>query len=144
MIRTLALALAVVTASCATAPPPRDAVRDFVDAFNSLDAARLRPLIAEDATAFLPMPQHPELVRGRDAILAILDPLLAADRQRRNGQPLSMEAKELSIQQHGGTAIAAFDVGTADVHSRRTLVLERRGGRWMIVHLHASNLRPQL
>ena len=35
-----------------------------------------------------------------------------------------------------------IDVGTADVHSRRTLMLERRGGRWLIVHLHASNVRP--
>jgi ketosteroid isomerase-like protein len=148
MIRTLALALAIVSAACAgglkpAAPQgPGDAVREFIAAFNQLDAARLRPLFAEEATAFLPMPQHAELARGRETILGILGPLLEADRQRRNGQPLTLEAKDLAVQEHGAFAVAMFDVGTADVHSRRTLVLQRRAGRWLIIHLHASNVRP--
>jgi len=142
MLRSLALAFALFTTACATISTPGDAVVQFVDAFNHLDAGALRPLLADDATAFLPMPQNAELVQGREKILGILTPLLEADRQRRNGQPLSLEAKNLSLQQRGGFAIATFDVGTADVHSRRTLVLERRGGRWVIVHLHASNVRP--
>ncbi|PYQ25379.1 MAG: hypothetical protein DMF56_27685 [Acidobacteria bacterium] len=141
MLRTFALVLGLFTASCTTLAP-RHVMNSFVDAFNRLAAADLRPLLAEDATAFLPMPQHPELVRGRDEILAILAPLLEADRQRRNGQPLNLVPKDIVIQQHGRSAVVTFDVGTAEVHSRRTLVLERRGGRWMIIHLHASNVRP--
>ena len=41
----------------------------------------------------------------------------------------------------GDLAVASFEVGSEVVHSRRTLVLRRRGGTWRIVHLHASNLR---
>jgi ketosteroid isomerase-like protein len=139
-----ALALFLLLTGCATLPhdKPRDVVQHFVGAFNHLDAAELRPLLAEHATAFLPMPQHAGRVEGRETILGILAPLLEGDRVRRNGQPLSLEAKELSIQEHGDVAIATFDVGTADVHSRRTLVMRRRGGHWEIVHLHASNVRP--
>ncbi|HJQ39469.1 MAG TPA: nuclear transport factor 2 family protein [Thermoanaerobaculia bacterium] len=138
------LALILLLAGCATVPreTPRDTVQRFIGAFNHLDAAELRPLLAEHATAFLPMPQHAGRVEGRETILGILAPLLEADRVRRNGQPLSLEAKELAIQEQGDVAVATFDAGTADVHSRRTLVLRRRGGRWEIVHLHASNMRP--
>jgi len=145
MIRRLGAVLAMVAMSCTTAAPretPRDVVRRFVEAFNHLSAEEMRPLFADNATAFLPMPQHAARVDGREAILGILAPLLEADRQRRNGQPLSLKAKDLAVQQQGAVAVATFDVGTADVHSRRTLVLERRGGRWLIIHLHASNVRP--
>jgi len=141
MLRSLALVLGLFTASC-TISTPRDVMDSLVDAFNGFAAVDLRSLLAEDATAFLPMPEHAELVRGRDEILAILTPLLEADRQRRGGQPLNLVPKDVVIQQHGRSAVVTFDVGTADVHSRRTLVLERRDGRWMIIHLHASNVRP--
>jgi ketosteroid isomerase-like protein len=144
MIRSLLVTLAILTASCTTTMPretPRDVVRRFVGAFNHLDENEMRPLFAEDATAFLPMPQHAARIDGRETMLAILQPLLDADRQRRNGQPLNLEAKDLAIQELGTTAVATFDVGTADVHSRRTLVMELRGGQWQIVHLHASNVR---
>lgn len=135
-----AFALLLLLAGCATSSP-RETVDRFLGAFNHLDASELRPLLAENATAFLPMPQHASRIEGRETILGLLAPLLEADRVRRNGQPLALEAKELAIQQRGAVAIATFDVGTADVHSRRTLVLERRNGRWLIVHLHASNVR---
>ena len=141
MLRSLALVLGLFTASC-TISTPRDVMNSLVDVFNGFAAVDLRSLLAEDATAFLPMPEHAELVRGRDEILAILTPLLEADRQRRGGQPLNLVPKDVVIQRHGRSAVVTFDVGTADVHSRRTLVLERRDGRWLIIHLHASNVRP--
>ena len=144
MIRSLTAVLAVLIAGCTTTTSrdtPRDVVQLFVGAFNHLDADAMRPLFAENATAFLPMPQHAARIEGRETMLAILKLLLDADRERRKGQPLSLEAKDLAIQSFDRTAIATFDVGTADVHSRRTLVMELRGGRWVIVHLHASNVR---
>jgi hypothetical protein len=52
-----------------------------------------------------------------------------------------MEAKQLAVTRTGNVAVATFDVGTAEVRSRRTVVMECRGGRWVIVHLHASNVR---
>lgn len=63
-------------------------------------------------------------MRGAVVVLALLTP------------------KDLSIQRSGDTAIATFDAGTGDVHSPRTPVLEARRGRGVIVHLHASNVRP--
>ena len=130
----------VLLASCATAPASDDVVAQFTAAFNRLSIDELRPLFAEDATAFLPMPQFGARIDGREKILAALAPLFEAERARAGS--MNLMAKGLSIQRAGNVAVATFDVGTEAVFSRRTLVLELRGGAWKIVHLHASNVRP--
>ncbi|HEX2123579.1 MAG TPA: nuclear transport factor 2 family protein [Thermoanaerobaculia bacterium] len=144
-MRALAAAAAAVLFTFCTSTSPRETpeevVQRFVGAFNRLSVEEMRPLFAVDATAFLPLPQHAGRIDGRDAILAILAPLFDADRERRKGEPLRMEAKELAVTRTRDVAVATFDVGTAEVRSRRTVVMERRGERWAIVHLHASNVR---
>ena len=139
-MRRFAIVLLLLT-SCATAPPPGDAVAQFTAAFNRLSIDELRPLFAEDATAFLPMPQFGARIDGRENILAALAPLFEAEKARAGS--MNLTAKNVTIQRAGGAIIATFDVGTEAVFSRRTLVLERRHGSWNIVHLHASNVRPQ-
>jgi hypothetical protein len=86
------------------------------------------------------MPQFGARIDGRENILAALAPLFEAERARTGS--MNLVAKGLSIQRAGNVAVATFDVGTEAVFSRRTLVLEWRGGGWRIVHLHASNVRP--
>jgi len=132
------VAILVLAAACATSRPadPAGVAEELVAAFNHLDAAAVESLLTEDATAFLPMPDHAALVRGRGAIIAALSPLFAAEKG-----PLHMAAKDVSSRTFGDSAIVTFDVGSGELHSRRTLVLVRQGGRWKIAHLHASNLR---
>lgn len=139
-MRTVAVALLLV-AGCASAPPSENAVAQFTAAFNRLSVEELRPLLADDATAYLPMPQFGARIDGRENILAALAPLFEAERARAGS--MNLVAKGLAIQRAGNAAVATFDVGTEAVFSRRTLVLERRGGGWRIVHLHASNVRTQ-
>lgn len=136
------LLLVLLYTACTTASHERveDVVAKFTAAFNRLSVDELRPLLAEDATAFLPMPQFGARVDGREAILGALGPLFEAERQRTGS--MSLVAKNVSVQRAGNAAMVTFDVGTAAVFSRRTLVLKRTGGRWVIVHLHASNVRP--
>lgn len=140
-MRTLAALLILASVSCASVPRggPEGTVTEFLAAFNALDTEHVGRLLADDATAFLPMPDARAKVTGKAAILAALAPLF--DRQRAIG-PLHLTAKQLTIQPLGRDgAVATFDVGTADVSSRRTLVLVRHGEGWRITHLHASNLR---
>jgi ketosteroid isomerase-like protein len=139
MRRALAIALLLSTA-CATTSHD-DVVTKFTAAFNRLSVDELRPLFAEDATAFLPMPQFGARLDGREAILNALAPLFEAEKAR--GSTMNLQPKEVKVQHSGDVATVTFDVGTAAVFSRRTLILERRGGAWKIVHLHASNIRPQ-
>lgn len=133
------LVLALLYTACTTASLPEQTVSQFTAAFNRLSVDELRPLFAEDATAFLPMPQFGARIEGREAILAALAPLFEAERQRAGS--MNLVAKGVAIRRAGDAAVATFDVGTEAVFSRRTLVLERRGGAWRIVHLHASNVR---
>jgi len=44
------------------------------------------------------------------------------------------------IQLLGNVAVVTFHLKGEEVVSRRTLVLQKRSGKWLIVHLHASSL----
>jgi hypothetical protein len=41
----------------------------------------------------------------------------------------------------GEAALVTFQTTNPNMTSRRTFVLRRHGGRWLIVHLHGSNIR---
>lgn len=148
--RALVPAALVLASACASAPaaapvetPVEMTVERFVAALNDLDLAELDRLLADDATAFLPSPQLRERISGRAAIVAALTPMFEEGRRRGSGPPYShMKVQTLVVQRAGEAAIATFDVGTADVRSRRTLVLVRRAGAWKVLHFHASNVRP--
>lgn len=124
---------------------PQSVERDFIAAFNDLDSTRIGALLEDDATAFLPFDDSASLVTGREAIVAALEPRFASERKRLSSGPpyLHLEARDLRVQEAGDAAVLTFDVGTDRVRSRRTLVVVKRGGAWKIVHLHASNLRPE-
>jgi len=127
------------------ADSPAQLVERFVAGFNHLDVDAMKALIAEDATAYLPFADNAARVQGKEAILSALTPMFGAERKRREGpEYLHLQAADLAIQSAGSAAVATFDVGTSEVHSRRTLVLIRRHGSWLILHLHASNLRKHV
>ena len=134
--------LAACTHATGGADSPAHLVERFVAGFNHLDADEMNALFAEDATAYLPLSDKATRVEGRQAILSVLTPMFAAERERHQGPDyLHLKVTDLGIQLVGSTAVATFDVGTSEVHSRRTLVIARRHGTWRIIHLHASNLR---
>ena len=126
---------------------PAAVVRQFVGAFNDLDIEHARQLFAEDATAYLPFAATGARVNGRDAIIAALAPLFESELKRLSpGAPpyLHLTANDIKVQRLSeNAAILSFDVGNEKVFSRRTLVVRQSANGWVIVHLHASNLRPQ-
>jgi ketosteroid isomerase-like protein len=138
--------------SCQTLAPPPPALSDptevvtaLTHAFNNLDVDELRILFAEDATAFLPFASTGERLNGREAIIRAIEPMFAGERVRSShGAPfLDLTAKDVKVQWIGhDVAIVSFDVGNKQVFSRRTLILQIIAGRWRVVHLHASNIRP--
>jgi uncharacterized protein (TIGR02246 family) len=138
--------IVLILAACASLRPsdPSAVVGELVSAFNRLDAAAVESLFTEEATAFLPMPDAAAFVRGRSAIVAALAPLFTAERARHPGggpEYLHLVAKDVAVRTYGRAAVVTFDVGSGELHSRRTLVLVWRDGRWKIDHLHASNVR---
>jgi ketosteroid isomerase-like protein len=126
------------SAAAANANNPRAAADAFVAALNGLDGAALQALFADDVTLFLPSAPFPlRRVEGKAEAMLWFNRFFDALR-RRGGTRGSITPRDLEIQDYGQAAIASFHLQGGGNIGRRTLVLRRDGGRWLIVHLHAS------
>lgn len=146
-----AFVVVAVFSGCASATRPdvtpqvTAALDHFLTAFNNLDWPAFRECFAEDATLFNPdIPDAPSVHRldGRSAIEDSFRAVFEATRKSGTGPPyMHIVPQRLTIQASGTVAIATFEFGrTANSFGRRTIVFEKRGGRWLIVHIHASNI----
>ena len=108
-------------------------MRDWMDALNSLDEARIVAAFAEDATAFFPVVKA-ERVDGHAAIAAVFHEYVAGSTKKTNIVP-----EDLRVQQSGDIAVITFNVHNPSAVSRRTFIWRRDANGWRIVHMHASN-----
>lgn len=154
-----AAALLLFVASCASSSSPaRHAtgsddpvavVNAFVAALCNADLDSLVATFADDATVFTPIPSVPQRVAGKAAIRQAFAPFLESLRATGGGPPyMSLNPREVEVRRFDQTAIVTFHLGqlpSADGHqptsfSRRSFVLRYASGRWLIVHLHGSNV----
>jgi uncharacterized protein (TIGR02246 family) len=147
--------LAFALAGCATAgspftPPPSSAIDAFVRAMENLDTEAMAAVFAEDATVFMPFEEVPRRLVGRDEIRNIFGRFFEGARKPGTGPPyMKLNPLDVQTQQFGDTAIVTFHLGRIpdaastgpSSFSRRTFVLQRQGDRWVVKHLHASNMR---
>ncbi|HEX9985787.1 MAG TPA: nuclear transport factor 2 family protein [Thermoanaerobaculia bacterium] len=135
MTRCIVAVLLLLTAACASVPreTPEDVARAFVAAIERSDADAMLPLFADDATAFFPVNDIPFRADGKPEIEKTFRRLFSNS----GGHVVRLPIENLRVQ--GRTV--TFEIRNPNVTSRRTLVLEPRGGRWLIVHFHGSNIR---
>lgn len=131
------LALLLLFAGCATAtrPSPRDVVDRFLTGLAANDAQVVMSTFAEDATVFFPMNDKPLLADGKEAIARVFNELLHYP----PGPKLVPQDVRVTVEGH--LALVTFQIANPNVVSRRTFVLREEGGRWLILHLHGSNIR---
>jgi ketosteroid isomerase-like protein len=123
-----------------------EAVRAFLAAFENLDWDRFIAAFAEDAVVFHPDEQRPQGFRGRAAVEASWRPVFDEIREKSSSGPPyhSLPPESLRVQILGANvALASFELKNEQRWGRRTLVLNKRGSAWKIVHLHASNFSLQ-
>ena len=140
MKRHLTVVAFLLLMSCATVPvtPPIHTIDAFLVALDQGDA-RIADLFTEDATVFFPMNDRSLRANGREEIRSAFTALFAMPGyQKGRGMP---RPEELRMQRIGDATLVTFQTSNPNVTSRRTLVLRRDGGRWLIVHLHGSNIR---
>ena len=145
------LALASLVPSTARSQDPGEiraevaqAAESFVDAFNDLDWDRFEEAWAENATAFMPVPDFPARLEGRDTIVSTMQSIFADFPDRFEGPPyLTIDPVDLRIDVVGTAAIVTFHLGDEAPRNRRTLVFVRQGEAWWIAHLHASRPPPR-
>lgn len=135
--------------STANSDPALATAEAFVTALNNADLDALVGTFAEDATVFLPFLSGPARVTGKERIRGAFDPFLQRVRASGEGPPyMRNNPVDVHVQHFDGTAVVTFHLGQLPVptakepspFSRRTVVLRQSGGKWLIVHLHASNM----
>jgi len=112
----------------------------FIQAFINLEWERFRSFFAADATGFFPpSAQFPRRANGKAEIENVFRVVFEGARKRKSGPPyLSIEPKEIKVQMLGDVAIVTFHLEDPGMFGRRTMVFQKRGKQWLIVHLHAS------
>jgi ketosteroid isomerase-like protein len=138
-----ALLVILLMTGCATTSHTNDeaevraAMASFMSALNDLDAAGISATFAEDATAFFPVAQ-PQRANGRAEIDAVFRRYIEGAK----GQKTNLAPHDMTVETSGDLALVTFQVPGGST-ARRTFVLRRTGGRWLIAHMHASNFRVQ-
>ena len=111
----------------------------FIHAFNNLDWDAFRTSFSDDATVFFPMPGLARRATGRSEVEGSFRSVFDEVRRRRTGPPyLNIDPKDMHIQILQDAAVVTFHLEGSELLNRRTVVFQKREGRWLIVHLHAS------
>ena len=123
------------------------AAHSFLVAFDSLRWEPFATAWASEASVFLPDAEQPQLLFGREAILAYFGTLFAEVRAETTTQAPTLGilpgVQDLRIRLLGAeTALVTFELGRGPTRGRRTVLWrwDRSGLAWRIVHLHASRL----
>jgi uncharacterized protein (TIGR02246 family) len=125
--------------ACATTrrTPPEATIEAFLAALDKGDP-NIASLFTTDATVFMPMLDQPVRIEGRDNIAATFGILFGPN--YRGGMP---QREEQRVEMMGDVALVTFQTTNPNVTSRRTFVLRHEEGRWLIAHLHGSNIRKE-
>lgn len=121
------------------------AINTFVDAFSNLKWEKFSDCWAEDATAFFPpSARYPYRAGSKEEILHIFKKVFEnAGKQKSSPPYIIIQPLDVRIQMAGTTAIVTFTLDDPDLLGRRTLVLKKKDGKWLIIHLHASGAPMQ-
>ncbi len=143
-----ALTVAAAAAPSAASEPSKadeasiQAVVDtFMEALDTAGIEKFSALFAPDATAFFPLAPLYTRLENKDQITKVFTVFFAGVRKGKTGpRYMNLVPEGQKVQLYGDTAVVTFHFEGPDLIARRTLVLRREGGNWLIVHMHASGL----
>lgn len=145
MKRSALLLLVLLTGACASTPAPvsntasvQEAMNGFLEALNALDTGRMAAFFADDITAFVPTAQA-NRVDGKPAVTEVFRQFV--ETTRKTTSRIQIVPEDLEVDVGGETALVTFNARNAGSVLRRTFVFRHQGGRWLIVHFHASNFK---
>jgi len=122
----------------------RTAVHGFLRTFENLDMPSFIGCFAEDATVFFALPEAPMRFDSKPAIQAQFQQVFDGIRRSSGSSNAPFHrliTENLQIQPiDDQVAVVTFHTRNAEQIARHTLVFQKRSYRWLITHLHASNV----
>ena len=109
----------------------------FVQAFEALDLKGIMECFSQDATSFFPVHHYPHKINDKAEITEQFRNVISKIKEAGLTR-ISLPVQDLDIFEFGEVALATFHIMDNDL-SRRTIVLKKENGTWLITHLHASN-----
>ncbi len=115
---------------------------DFLQAFSNLQWNNFTHFFSDDATAFFPpSAKYPFRANNKEELEKIFKPFFEKVKKQKSAPPyLEIIPKDLKIQTFSSFAIVSFMLDDPGLFGRRTFVLHKQQGKWLIVHLHASGV----
>jgi ketosteroid isomerase-like protein len=119
----------------------REALAQFIRAFDDLDWEHFRLAFDDNATVFYPRAM-PRRANGHGEFEKAFKTVFQQIRDGKTAAPyMDIQPREMRIQFFGDVAIATFHLDDrAGFLNRRTIVLNKTEKGWKIVHLHASEV----
>jgi ketosteroid isomerase-like protein len=114
-----------------------ESLQGFLDAFSNLNLDKMMEYFDEEATAFFPIKHEREKLQGKQKIKDTFSNVINKISNAGLNQ-IKLDAEAIEITDFGDSALVTFLIHDNELN-RRTLVLKRKNGRWLIFHLHASN-----
>ena len=114
-------------------------VRAFVRSIDYADWDSFVAQMADDANMFFPF--APQRANTKQEIIAVMRPIFERNQERGPGPLFNFVPRDILVQMLGDhTASVTWMMDHPDFTQRRTAVLRKDGGRWLILSFHGSNM----
>ena len=112
----------------------------FVKAFENLDFDQFQSFFADNVTIFFPPSAMVSArVDGKEKAMTVFKTFFQHVKEKKSAPPyLDIKPQKLNINLYGNIAIITFELNDPGALSRRTIVMKKINGEYLIIHLHAS------
>jgi hypothetical protein len=117
-------------------------LNEFIVSFENLDFARFQTFFSNDVTVFFPPSALINYrVDGKKNAMKVFKEFFIKVKQGKSNPPyLDISPKKLKITLIQDVAIVTFELEDDNAISRRTIILRKENGKFLIFHLHASKM----
>ena len=112
----------------------------FVKAFENLDFDQFQSFFAENVTVFFPPSAMVSgRIDGKEKSMAVFKAFFQRVKEKKSSPPyLDIEPEKMKIDLYGDVAVVTFELNDPGALSRRTIIMRKTNGQYLIIHLHAS------
>ena len=117
-------------------------LNEFVESFKNLDFVNFQAFFADDVTVFFPpSSMTAQRINGKEKVMAVFKTFFDKVKINKTSPPyLDIDPKKMEISVFQNIAIVTFELKEKNALSRRTIILKKQNGKFLIIHLHASRI----